>query len=82
MNAVEHAISAILDNELSVIEHENNSDTCTDVQHISIIGGKRRVEYYPKTGTAFSNSVRGKYESISIKKAGIKRAIKLAKSGN
>ena len=82
MNAVEHAISAILDNDLSAIEHENNSDTSSDVQHISIIGGKRRVEYYPQTGTAFSNSVSGKYKSISIKKAGIKRAIKLAKSGN
>ncbi|HEK2837343.1 TPA: hypothetical protein SMT91_000192 [Proteus mirabilis] len=82
MDAINLAIDAVLDAELSVIEHENNSEIVSGTQHISIIGGKRRVEYYPSTGTAYSNPIDGKYKRVIIKKAGIKRAIKLAKSGN
>ncbi|MGW1368481.1 hypothetical protein [Providencia hangzhouensis] len=81
MDAVNLAIDAVLDAELSVIEHKNNCDFSSGTQHISIIGGKRQVEYYPSTGTAYSNPVKGKYKQITIKQAGIKRAIKLAKSG-
>lgn len=82
MDPITQAIDAILDAELSVIEHANNSEIVSGTQHISIIGGKRQVEYYPSTGTAYSNPVDGKYKRVNIKKAGIKRAIKLAKSGN
>ena len=81
MDPITQAIDAILDAELSVIEHANNSEIVSGTQHISIIGGKRKVEYYPSTGTACSNPVKGQYSRIVIKKAGVKRAIKLAKSG-
>lgn len=62
MDAINLAIDAVLDAELSVIEHENNCDF--------------------SSGTAYSNPVKGKYKQTTIKKAGIKRAIKLAKSGH
>ena len=42
MDAINLAIDAVLDAELSVIEHENNSEIVSGTQHISIIGGKRR----------------------------------------
>ncbi len=82
MDVTTQAINAVLDSELSVFEHENNCEFSSGTQHISIIGGKRQVEYYPSTGTAYSNPVDGKYKRVNIKNAGIKRAIKLAKSGN
>ena len=49
--------------------------------HITIIGGVRRVEFYPTTGTVYANAEKGKFPAFKQKKAGIKVAIRLAKSG-
>ncbi len=76
--AIDHVISA----GLSVLEHENNSDTSTGTMHITIVGGKRRVEFYPSTGTAYSNAVKGQFKAVRLPKAGIRAAIKLAMTGN
>lgn len=53
MKNINDVINLILDNGLIAIEHENNSDTTNATMHISIIGGKRRVEYYPTTGMVY-----------------------------
>ncbi|QXF34792.1 hypothetical protein CE143_17700 [Photorhabdus luminescens] len=79
MKNINDVINLILDNGLIAIEHENNSDTTNATMHISIIGGKRRVEYYPTTGMVYSNAVKGLYPKVKMLKAGIKAAIKLAK---
>lgn len=70
-----------MDAGLSVFEHENNSDSCTGVMHLSIIGGLRRVEFYPTTGTVYANAEKGKYSVFKQRKAGIEIAIRLAKTG-
>ncbi|WP_240725281.1 hypothetical protein [Klebsiella pneumoniae] len=49
--------------------------------HITIIGGVRRVEFYPTTGTVYANAEKGKFQAFKQKKAGINVAIRLAKSG-
>ncbi|MCA6222420.1 hypothetical protein V2H77_17525 [Photorhabdus sp. P32] len=79
MKNINDVINLILDNGLIAIEHENNSDTTNETMHISIIGGKRRVEYYPTTGMVYSNAVKGLYPKVKMPKAGIKAAIRLAK---
>jgi hypothetical protein len=47
--------------------------------HITIVGGVRRVEFYP-TGTVYANAEKGKFPAFKQKKP-IKVAIRLAKSG-
>ncbi|KOY60759.1 hypothetical protein AM629_17595 [Photorhabdus heterorhabditis] len=79
MKNINDVINLILDNGLIAIEHENNSDTTNATIHISIIGGKRRVEYYPTTGMVYSNAVKELYPKVKMPKAGIKAAIRLAK---
>jgi len=74
-------IEKIIDAGLSVFEHENNSDFGSGTMHITIVGGVRRVEFYPTTGTVYANSEKGKFPAFKQKKAGIRVAIRLAKSG-
>lgn len=77
MNKVKQAIEDILAASLSIAEHENNSGK-GEVNHLTIIGGKRRVEYYPTTGTVFANKTETK---VAVKRHGsdVQKAIKLAK---
>ncbi|MDC9620844.1 hypothetical protein PSI22_04190 [Xenorhabdus sp. XENO-7] len=82
MQNIDDVIEMILDAGLIAVEHENNSDCGDGVTHISILGGKRRVEYYPTTGMVYSNPVKDIYSKVRLPKAGIRRAIKLAKTGN
>lgn len=74
-------IEKIMAAGLSAFEHENNSDSCSGTMHVSIIGGVRRVEFYPTTGTVYANAEKGKYPAFRKKKAGIETAIRLAKFG-
>ncbi|CAM3697756.1 hypothetical protein [Xenorhabdus thuongxuanensis] len=82
MQDINDAIEMILDAGLAAVEHENNSDFVKGVTHISILGGKRRVEYYPTTGMVYANPVKDLYSTFRLPKAGIRRAIRLAKTGN
>ncbi|WP_241537927.1 MULTISPECIES: hypothetical protein [unclassified Xenorhabdus] len=82
MQNINDVIEMILDAGLTAVEHENNSDFVGGVTHISLLGGKRRVEYYPTTGMVYSNPVKALYSTVRLPKAGIRRAIKLAKTGN
>lgn len=79
------AIDQIMAAGLSVMERENHSNS-KQVNHLSIIGGVRRVEFYPTTGTVFANKVTGRNEqgqSIVLMKVrhgkGLNFAISLAK---
>lgn len=64
-------IEKIIDAGLSVFEHENNSDFGSGTMHITIIGGVRRVEFYPTTGTVYANAEKGKSRHSSRKKPGL-----------
>lgn len=72
-------IEIILSSGLSVMERENNSDSSKQVNHLTIIGGKRRVDYWPSTNSVYSAGVKGKYKS----KRGnsVLDAIRIAKKG-
>lgn len=73
-------IEKIMDAGFSVMEHENNSDHGFETHHLTIIGGVRRVEYYPSTGTVFANKVRGEFGKVA-RGQGVKDAIKIARDG-
>ncbi|MFV4742458.1 hypothetical protein [Citrobacter portucalensis] len=77
----ETIIEKVIDAGLSVFEHENNGDFGDDVMHLTIVGGVRRVEFYPTTETVYANAVKGKFPVFKQKNAGIKVAIRIAKSG-
>lgn len=79
MDKVKQAIEAILAAGLSIAEHENNSGK-GKVNHLTIIGGKRRVEYYPTTGTVFANKTPTQ-PSINSRNSSVQTAIHLAKEG-
>lgn len=78
-DVVEKAIDKILAAGLCVHEHKNNSDSSKKVNHLSILGGVRRVEYYPTTETVYANA-RGEFKKVARGK-GIEQAIKIAKEG-
>jgi len=78
-DAIKQAIEDILAAGLSVQEHDNNSDSSKKVNHLSIIGGVRRVEYYPTTGTVYANA-RDEFKKAARGK-GVEQAIKIAKEG-
>lgn len=75
---VAEAIDQILDAELSVCEHENNSCSHSGTSHITILGGKRRVEFWPSTGSVYAD--KGDF-AHPVRAKGIRNAIKLAKAG-
>lgn len=72
-------ISAILKAGLSVIENKNNSEYSKQTNHLSIVGGIRRVEYYPSTGSVLSNPVKNKFKRR--RGHGLNDAIRIAKEG-
>lgn len=75
---VSDAIKKIVDSGLSVFEHENNSETDSGTRHITILGGVRRVSFYPSTLTTFAPPCKG---FNPIKSSGIDAAIRIAKDG-
>lgn len=81
MMEIKAVIDKVIAAGLSVFEHENNGDFGCGTMHITIIGGVRRVEFYPSTGMVYANAVKGKFKVARFPKAGIKTAIRLAKSG-
>lgn len=74
---IEAAIEAILAAGLSVYEHKNNSND-GKTTHISILGGKRRVEFYPTTGTVYANRTPD-YPKLNVKNSSVERAIQEAR---
>lgn len=72
-------IEKILNSGLSALERSNESDSSNQTNHLSIIGGVRRVEYYPSTGSAFANAVKGKFKRSRGR--GVDDAIRIAKAG-
>ena len=75
---VDLAIEKIVSSGLSVFEHENNSDTDSGTRHITILGGIRRVSFYPSTLTVYAP----KEKSFpQVKTSGIDAAIRIAKDG-
>lgn len=76
---IKQAIEVVLDAGLSIVEHANNSGAKT-VNHLSIIGGKRRVEFYPTTGTVHSNPTES-FSRVVKRNCTVFDAIKVAKTG-
>lgn len=74
-------IEQILNAGLSVAEMSNNSDSSNVVNHIVIIGGKRRVNYWPTTQTIYCDGIKGKARAIKLKNMPISKAIAIAKKG-
>lgn len=77
MDKVQQAIEDILAAGLSIAEHDNNSGN-GKVNHLTIIGGKRRVEYYPTTSTVFANKTETQ-APVKRRESNVQVAIKLAK---
>lgn len=76
---VEEAAGKLVSAGLSILKHANNSDSCTGVNHITIYGSARVVEFWPGTGTVYANGVKGKFKAARGK--GIDDAIRIAKDG-
>lgn len=88
--AVKEAIEKILDCGLTVMcceakitpfTRKANAEYIRKMPHthIKIIGGARVVDYYPTTGTAYSNAVKGKFKAARGK--GIFQAIQICVDG-
>ncbi|QRD99805.1 hypothetical protein [Salmonella enterica] len=75
---VRDAIEKIVSCGLSVYEHENNSEHDNEVRHLTILGGVRRVSFYPSTLTVFASKEK---DFPQVKTSGIDAAIRVAKDG-
>lgn len=62
---VEQASKSLVESGLSIIKRQNNSDSCGDVTHITVIGPARTVEFFPSSGKAYSNGVKGRFQMVS-----------------
>lgn len=84
MNRLNQAIDKIMIAGLSIAERKNNSDSSKDNNHMTIVGGIRRVELWTN-GTIYANKVNGKFKKLNFKgmhyNEAIDRAIKIAKTG-
>lgn len=49
---------------------KNNSDFGSGTMHITIVGGVRRVEFYPTTAIVYANAEKGKFPAFKQKKLG------------
>lgn len=76
---IKAAIEEILKAGFTVIEHPNNSND-GKTNHLTIIGGKRKVDLWPTTGTIFAPKD-DKYPNYRLRNASVKVAITLAKQG-
>jgi hypothetical protein len=79
MDKVTKAIEDILASGLTVIERPNNRGE-GKTNHLTIIGGAKRVEYWPTTGTIFADATKT-MNMINVKESNTQTAIKLAKLG-
>lgn len=82
IDAVEATIVEAKKWGLEVIKRTNNTinkNNARLVNHLTIEGGERVVEYYPSKGKFHSMGVRGK--SKTFKGLGLKDAIEFAKNG-
>lgn len=80
--AIEETIQEVEKWKLSVIKNQNNTiskNNNRQVNHLSIVGGVRKVEYYPSKGTFYSNGIKGKCRLV--RGVGLRDAIELAKNG-
>lgn len=75
---VRDAVEKIVSCGLSVYEHENNSEHDSEVRHLTILGGVRRVSFYPSTLTVFASKEK---DFPQVKTSGIDAAIRVAKDG-
>lgn len=78
--AIEETILEATKWGLEVIKRKNNTTNKNNerqVNHLTITGGKRTVEYYPSKGTFYSNGIKGKCRMV--KGVGLRDAIELAK---
>lgn len=64
---------------LGVAVHENNSGSGKP-NHLSVVGGKRRVEYWPSTGTAYADKTKD-MPRVKLYSATTWRVIQLARTG-
>lgn len=84
---LEMAIEVVIDEAskwgLEVVKHKNNTihkNNDQQVNHLTITGGVRNVEYYPSKGTFYSNGVKGTYRLV--KGTGLRDAMEVAKNGS
>lgn len=84
MSNIQKAIDKILDSGLSLAVRDGSKGDYVGDNHMTIIGGVRRVELYTN-GTIYANRVNDKFKKINIKgmqfNQAIERAIKIAKKG-
>lgn len=84
MNNIEKAVAKILESGLALVDRDNSSCDYGGNNHMTIIGGVRRVELYVN-GTIYANKVKDKFKKINIKgmqfNQAVERAIKIAKKG-
>ncbi len=84
MNNIEKAVDKILDAGLILAVRDDSKGDYVGDNHMTIIGGVRRVELYTN-GTIYANKVKDKFKMINIKgmqfNQAIERAIKIAKKG-
>jgi len=76
-------IGKILNAGLSVFERDNLNMNCKGManNHLTIVGGIRKVDFWPTTGTVYANGVKGKFRAFKEKKSSVEVAIKVAKEG-
>lgn len=80
MSKVKSAIEEIMNAGFTVIEHPNNSNSSNEPNHLTIVGGVRKVDMWPTTGTIFAPKD-DKYPNYRLREASVKVAINLARFG-
>ena len=84
MKNIKKAVDKVLASGLSLAVRDGSKGDCVGDNHMTIIGGVRRVELYTN-GTIYANKVKDKFKVINIKgmqfNQAVERAIKIAKKG-
>lgn len=80
MTVVKQAIEDIMNAGFTVIEHHNNSGN-GETNHLTIVGGRRKVDFWPTTGTVFAPK-EAKLSTYRLRSASVKVAINLARFGS
>lgn len=78
--AIEQDIDKILESGLEAISRTNNGSYSDAVTHVSIVGGVRRVEWYPTKGTVYVNA-QDEFKVFKQKHTTVDVAIRVAKQG-
>lgn len=77
MSKVKSAIEEIMKAGFTVIEQSNDGN---ESSRLTILGGVRKVDLWPTTGTIFAPKD-AKYPNYRLREASVKVAINLAKFG-